>query len=90
MTKNQAAKVGKFLRDNIDAPFLCAIRTQSKGIQCFAQSIGDPTDVAMLFLAQMNTLFKTLKGTPEQNAEFRNFFIEMLIDAAKEWSPHDN
>ena len=87
MTKSQTAKVEKFLRDKIDAPFICAIR-DDKGVQCFAHALYDPAEVFSLYVAQIDCMFKMLNGSPEQNAEFKKIFVEMLTKFAKEWSPH--
>ena len=84
MTKRQVAKVEKFLRENVDEPFICSIRVQDNGVQTFAHALYDPAECSILYVGSMYAMFDMLNGSPEDKAAFKKLFIETLVDAARE------
>lgn len=84
MTKQQIAKVEKFLRKNVDDTFICAIRVNGKGSHVFAKKFVDIEAVGELFAAQIQVVFNSVQGSPEHVAQFKKLFIQMLTDIAEE------
>ena len=89
MAKNQAANIEKYLREKVNGSFILAMLHNGK-LHFAAKSLLDVDVFFALHLGIIDSAFSTLRGTPEQNAEFRKIFLETVTDFIKEWSPHEN
>ena len=79
MTPKKAAAISKELDVKCDQSFMFACRAGT-GTHISCKCSADPKVMLTMFLGLLDGMFERLKGKPEERAEFKKTFAEILKD----------